>query len=337
MHGVKHRGDNSKSFHDFLENSTITYFSSGSCGLILLATLNTTESGFVHSGTHDTVKQLILKVSFLYESPSEDKIKKNIIQWGKHEFHVTSTNDFKREINIQTDIFTKTNSYLQSFCPAIAYATITQSIPSLFSHIKHMNTLQSYLGRYYSSLGIIAMEYADKYIPLCNLTDITVYKNMALYMLCRLAVETGYSHADFHMGNILICPEGNYFDGVKGTPLLLDFGYTVKIPIPILNKITSCMTHKNYTKVLTLLYSVPRSDGRFPSEFDPSYYGWVNGTFNPITRNRTSRFPDGLNINLHKLHLLREKKIAELVQTYNSHMYPLSEYEIRKNGFEGLA
>ena len=110
------------------------------------------------------------------------------------------------------------------------------------------------------NIGIIAMEFADSYTLLSGLQkkqtpktssmgyyddyilttnstpqqtiryeneahqldiDNELYINMTIFILLKLAYDTGYTHGDFHMSNIFINKNyNNYFKGIDGKPLL---------------------------------------------------------------------------------------------------------------------
>ena len=54
---------------------------------------------------------------------------------------------------------------------------------------------------------------------------------MTIYLLIMFALKTRYTHADFHAGNIMVNPDDDtYFDGIKGSVILIDFGAVRTIP-----------------------------------------------------------------------------------------------------------
>lgn len=121
---------------------------------------------------------------------------------------------FLNEINIQTDIFLKTISYLEPICPAPIYGNIKLPVDAkafldklivktrvggttrqVIEHIKlRINDTQI------PSLGIVCMEIAEGYDTLNNcyvdgtsINDIIKFECMARLEYIRLALQTGYS------------------------------------------------------------------------------------------------------------------------------------------------
>jgi hypothetical protein len=166
--------------------------------------------------------------------------------------------------------------------------------------------------KFIGSIGVVAMEFADEYRTLYSF-EISKYdypkdvKAAAMYLILELAIKTGYSHADFHGGNIMILKEKsgkdlNYFNynepsptlkngvpvkniytkgippstGFKGKPLLIDFGLAVKIPEDILKQVIRLYEKGHYISALRLISTVPRRDGyRIDTPDWSRNYGWV--------------------------------------------------------------
>jgi hypothetical protein len=168
--------------------------------------------------------------------------------------------------------------------------------------------------------GIIAMEYANNTKILYDLSpnvrpnsNYELYVNMSLYLLLELALKTGYSHADFHMSNIMINRSAvDYFDGIPGKPIIIDFGFSVKIPDPVLEEMRVLCYEHNYTEALRILCTVDRSDEDRIHNY-PKYYGWVCGTVAPFsTMNEIEREIES-EVNYQITQLISDRKF---VQTY---------------------
>jgi serine/threonine protein kinase len=193
-------------------------------------------------------------------------------------------------------------NYLQPICPGIVYSSFsrdesirilntinTNIIPTNRLNIKNiLDTIIDNLsnGRI-SKVGIIGMEFADNYSLLYNLKkspNFDIYHHMTLFILLKLAIETGYTHSDFHPGNIFINEnDDTYFKSdtgipILGRPLLIDYGMAQKIPIDKLNQIKTNCENKNYTDALKILCTINRPDGEVINNF-PTFYGYVCGTY----------------------------------------------------------
>jgi hypothetical protein len=295
------------SFFNYLHNCKISYYSCGKNSVILKATLDyNIESPYLHLNHHNfksPVNELIIKIVFLSTNfdPDHDIFCAEI----DHKITELAINDidiFINEVNIQTNIYFKTCKDFQPICPGIVYASYfknNNSIEKLFKLLIKLTTYttnyQSYKTRLsltnlldiyrsntsFNSIGIIGMEYAENYKIISNfLSDnihLKAYKNMARYLILKLCLETGYSHGDFHLGNIMINTSiDNYFNNILGNPLLIDFGYAVKINPEILDKIKDCINKKKYSNALLIIYNIPRLDGLDLTEtkYD-AYFKWL--------------------------------------------------------------
>jgi hypothetical protein len=209
--------------------------------------------------------------------------------------------NFKSEVNIQTDIFKKSTIFLQPLCPAILFSKvlndkekrelITKMIKIDMSVKKHKLPFKDtelditqLLTDNKLRLGIIAMEFEKDYKRLFDFIksqsisrEMKIkYINYGLYIIIKLALETGYSHADFHTANIMIHPTMDYFGEKSGRPLILDFGYSVKIPSYSMRKIQLCVKNRDYIAALKWICGVKRSDNStLIKESWATYYGWV--------------------------------------------------------------
>lgn len=306
-------------FDFFIKNSIVEYVSKGSFGVTFKAKLNKeyiSQSPYksTDSATYgEPVSTILFKLVFINDNT------------GKNGSTLSS---FYGEVNIQEDVYFKTMDYLEPICPAVVYSNVYTESPELnkiqlLEQIKNSTLINTYANKlldYFissqdvlGSIGVIAMEFADGYQTLHTFesknngrydfrTDV---KSAAMYLILELAVKTGYSHADFHGGNIMILQgkngkKLNYFnfnDGqsknevksiynktppyssllnFKGKPLLIDFGLAVKIPEETLTRVIKLYKAGNYIKALKLISMVPRRDGsRIDTAEWKRHYGWV--------------------------------------------------------------
>jgi hypothetical protein len=265
----------------------------------------------------ERVKYLIIKFAFLYNPDNnmywkEDKKdprkqildddKLNVQFDGLDNLALGLEEDLDREIEIQKDIYLKTMDYLEPICPAVVYSKIEKDPSQINRILNKLKTsaridsqasqiLNSFIQKRgdYDYIGIIGMEYAGGYETLHNLMyfpSVTrdnkkLYREMSMYLLLELADKAGYTHGDFHGGNLMINPSlRGYFKGIQGKPLLIDFGYAKKIEDPILSEIKGLCANRNYVTALQKICSVNRSDDLAIKDF-PSYYGWACGYVDP--------------------------------------------------------
>ena len=236
------------------------------------------------------VTKLVLKLTL------NDVISNNFHLGGSdHGVNSINLTSVIEELNIQTDVALKTLEYLEPLCPSPLYFNETISI-HLLREIAHnakndlkkilQKLMKHVLNKDVRSVSFIVMELAENYKSLHQIMletpSQTIYEYMAAYLLLKLAIETGYAHGDPHRGNILInLSKSNYFNGLSGAPLLIDFGYAAKMLPKAINKVKTFCNNKQYTNALNVLYEIPRKDGEkldshfmdyeyifnFPSEF----------------------------------------------------------------------
>ncbi len=216
--------------------------------------------------------------------------------------HSVLEDDFRNEINIQTDIFFKTITYLQPLCPGIVYSEIVKDksdiktfLTAIFNRcdselmpvINEINNICA--NNPDVSFGIIGMECAERYSMIGQAINnfkgspshVATLRAFGQFALLKLATDTGYSHNDFHNSNILLCESNNYFIEGHIMPLLIDFGRAVKIPPDILAKIKENIANKKYTDALSLLCDKSYAHEFLTSlEHVNSHYGWVCGDYN---------------------------------------------------------
>jgi hypothetical protein len=318
--------DTENAFKFFLDNSKITYLSEGSNGITFILTLDKSklsDSPYVSSDAKtygNPVQKIILKVVLISQKKSGTNIELNPPYNNNGNIEIinlvlANEKDFMEEIEVQKDVYLKTMNFLEPICPAIVYSNVCKGIErqKLLNKLLKSDSNRSFSDNYgnnetyhkiqslsnyatpeddkYDSIGVIGMEFADGYFVLDDLYSskkFKLYKEMTLYLLLVLALKTGYSHSDFHYGNIMINPnDGNYFiptnstePTVVGKPLLLDFGLSVKIPDDKLNMIKEYCDNKQYTNALNLLCTIKRKDDLDLAQ-GLFMYGWVCGAVDP--------------------------------------------------------
>jgi hypothetical protein len=268
----------SRKFLFFMENSTLTFITYGSNGLTVLATLNPQKispySSMDPSTYGNPINKIIIKFIVISVIPT-------IIPLNNGKLNSTLLNQVCDELNIQTDVTLKTMNYLEPISPSPLYFNGKIDYTYLIHTIKPRIVDDGSIGQQIlkktiddmiqfidttepknrsRAISIIGMEYAENYNILFRFLNDPNYEQyfyMSAYLIIKLAVDTGYAHGDYHQSNIMInTTKTNYFDGIVGAPLLLDYGYSSKIPIIILNGIKKLFLNKNYTKILEIISSI---------------------------------------------------------------------------------
>ena len=319
---------------------------------------------YINSDTYGTqVSQLLFKITFVDDVLARQRFS---LKSTNSEYSIIETDAFKKEVNIQTDIFLKSMQFLQPICPAPVFADVIENrdiivnvLNSLISNGDNDKTIKlleeiKYIMTHPKTIikfGIIGMEYMNNCVTMHQciaMTTITetnkkLYINMCLYLLLRLALETEYSQGDYHFSNILInLNQDDYFHGLKGGPLIIDFGLSRKIPPNILKNIKTKCVAKDYTGALKEMCKVNRSDDLIMANY-VSFYGWACGKYDQINDVEIIDFEPDTNDELKKLFELRETAIDELVKQFNEKhainknvpLLPLSN-ENKKYMFAGL-
>jgi hypothetical protein len=328
-----------ETFYDFLENSSISYLSNGANGLIFKVAVNPTyTSSYKYTNEeayNQPVTEIILKLTLMNDN--------------------NEIGNFKNEINVQTQVFKGSMDYLQPLCPAIVYADILDNRKSKneFINILIKNNHRwreskiPYLDNGYSlnsdiiysndiKLGIIGMEIATGYTTLWQIVrdnsvnddDKIRYINYSLYVILKLALDFEYTHGDFHGGNIMIHPDIEYFNGLKGRAMLIDFGYSNKIPEKQMEEIKRLVGSEKYIEALQRLCYIERSDTGFPEIYEwRKFYGWICNDWNSLLSDVENETNGEKKMENYKI-LLEYEKIKErrkLNETQNQHYIYLVE------------
>jgi len=346
--------NNKANFYNFIQNSDVKYFNKGSNGVIFTCKINirSYKSQYKHVDSNkfgQTVKKLIVKITLINEF-SEADYDPDVLE-DLTDFEKKPEEAFQNEVNIQTEIFLKTMNYLQPLCPAIVYAGILQDKgdkETFFDILKgrmgqpSIEICNEILGSEIVKdpaykIGIIGMEYAETYMPLYKYLNVSMnppttdrekkcYIYFGLFIILKLALDTGYTQADFHTGNIMIDKQNQYFKNsgtyiCYGSPLILDFGYAKKIPEETMEKIRKLCSEDKYLQALKEICTVERADDVIVNhEKYAEYYGWVNGTFDLLTNREPSSSYGIIYLNNEHLKLLfklRDDYIKQLVEEFN--------------------
>jgi len=281
---------------------------------------------------------------------------------------------FKKEINIQTDIFLKTISYLNPLCPAPIYASIKKDKTDARQFISKLKIPDKY-GLFSNAtnrlitgiisniddgsipyLGILGMEIADGYGTFYDFYSmhlhrprIRIYENMIRLKNLELALKTGYSQGDFHAGNMLVNPSvSGYYAEIPGNALIIDFGYANKIPAEKLQEIKQLVSENKFAEALKIFNTLVRSDNLSLSEY-PNFYGWLSYNYDNVTNlGVVYDMPHELaeeNVKLLALKQAEESATDERIAFYNSDShsgerdkYPLLPLSnaVKNSLFEGM-
>lgn len=362
----------------YLENSDISKLSKGAYGLTFRTELrigSVLPEYFLNLDVGEdfkrNIRELVVKLCVINTNNNEDNEIKNfhrqrygnvtsIIplarEFIKNNLDISPVNrdDFIKEVNIQTDIYLKTISYLQPLCPGIGYANILIDDrfrnPSGSTNINQriLNLLNiPYCTKQELNYGIIVMEMASGYITLheeiktlrkgieTNPKKKTVIENdiaIGLFMLIQLALQTGYTHGDFHFGNLLINDNyTKYFSIIEKRVLIIDFGRAMLIPPAQLEAFKQLCIYKNYTGALQIL-CVPPVANKYISNIEHNpFYGWVCDMFNygiysTKDKNKIKLYNDTINKRIDSCFILRQKQIDQNIVLMRDLHEQISEY-----------
>lgn len=273
-------------FKTFIRDANPTVLSQGTYGFV-------TKWELKAGSTNNTYKKIIptdefgnkittLIVKMCCVRPM-DEINEDEEQIDGNKLLSVSATEFINETNIQTDIYLKTINYLQPICPGIAYANIVpiklnplkccSSSPDLKKILNPMMRFILHNPNY--KIGIIAMEMAEN-LTSNNVSTNNDFSNIGRYALLNLALTTGYTHGDFHRGNILICDSTSYFNGVNYRPIVIDFGRSTKLPPDKFNQLKTFVSNHDYISALKILC---HSNAYVQNIAYSEIYGWVCGDY----------------------------------------------------------
>lgn len=135
--------------------------------------------------------------------------------------------ELDEERDLHTEIFKKSNNYLDPICPPLVYSGIYDNDKShtIANWLNHPNINNMFKENPKLGMGIIAMGYTTDYITMFNcinnLEDTPKgkelgkrYAFMAAFKLIQL-YDLGYMHNDYSLSNILINPKKQYSNSNK--------------------------------------------------------------------------------------------------------------------------
>lgn len=309
-----------QNFKEFMKNAEFSYLSAGTYGSVFIATLNDgaeSASKYKHMECNvygEPVKKLLVKFTAIDIDVPASSSSSGSTSSKSSNVKTVSHDDIRKEVNVQTIVFQKTMNYLQPLCPAIVYSgTFTPADTTIMNDViqsalskldktdesnhDKIKKVESLNPSTYS-YSVIAMELADGYVTMYSaLKDYTTPEQQKFltalmkYMVLEMALQTGYSHADFHWGNILFNPtDTSYFIPADGNPyemfgsaVLIDFGLSAPIPHAKLNAIKQCVENQQYDKAISYVCTVERSDTLDVRRF--AQYERVCNEFKHFTRN----------------------------------------------------
>ena len=365
---------------NYLENSDIRILSRGAYGITFKTSLRQNIPEYflnldVGNNFKQNVRELVVKLCVINVNNDEKTEKKyykeqkyeklNTInqrtrQFIKDRLNISPINrdEFIEEVNIQTDIYLKTVTYLQPLCPGIAYTNIIidNRIDNTGTSIneKILKLLRIPINNTII-YGIIVMELAKDYNTMHSILtkldeqnpqpkEIRDYRfNIILigfFMLIQLALETGYTHGDFHNGNMMV--NENYDTYFYNTPirmLIIDFGRTIKIPQLQMNMFRERCNNKQYLYALQILCNKPVANEYVANRQFNRFYGWVCDVFNygmfKITTNNEKekenekrRIIGLINNSIETLFIKRERQININIETMKDLHEQITEYPL---------
>ena len=279
-------------FHGFLANSSCELFKNGSNGLIFKLTIDDIKKSTYVSTNLETfgerVNTLLIKVIFVKRNNSVGENVELKSSTKALTINLATEPECQEEISTQKQIYLLTNDFREPICPAIVFdefLTEADTVPFLEQLLRCSTAdtdateiIRDIIVKITNfNICIFAMEFASGYSTLKK-TDPAIYKEMAMVLLLELALKTGYTHGDFHRGNIMINKTAKgYFGPIEGKPLLIDFGLSAKIPPRTQSEIEELCERRQYTEALNMLCTVSRKDGT-PITRYPAYYGWACGS-----------------------------------------------------------
>lgn len=341
--GIYLNANDKEAFKHFLLNSTATFFKTGSFGMTYVLTLNPgVDSKYLSldASTYGMqVRQILLKTVFVYPLKLSLDIKLNN---GKVEDKSTITvHDFYEEVNIQTDVYLKTMQYLEPLCPAIIYATIvrdpsnplTKTVLNMLSTAVTRDSIKKIIAYPNIGIGLIGMEITVVDVNISNtlcsyISEKLWYESYiakAYHTLIEFIIKTGYSHGDFHCGNLLVNDAiRNYFWGKRGKVTIIDFGFAEKLSQENYKKIKDLYDEKKYVEILSFLCDIPRKDGYIMDDWEG--YTSMCLKSQPQLDDAPGYIVNVQDINnkIIQLYSLREEAINNITTTFTQKHLPLS-------------
>lgn len=169
-----YEGSKDAAIDDFLKNSQIDFFNSGNFGLILKAKANKGYDSPYESLRYNTLNKpvdvLLIKLLLIEDKEEDEAVTSPPVIMDK-QFDSISSEDFQREVDIQREMFEKTNEKGDAICPSIIYDSADYDIDLLESSIKNNNLnedLRPLYELFSGEIGLIAMEILPNYNTIYN-------------------------------------------------------------------------------------------------------------------------------------------------------------------------
>ena len=297
-------------FMRYIAQGTFHILSHGAFGLTLHLTVNTPiEGGYTQftptPAFGEPVTSLVVKLSFVSDERVQIALSKQVA------LDTITRDEWQREIDIQTDVYKQTLAYLEPLCPAIVYSHVitphtTEGNMLCDPLIQHSSAnplvrmfIQTLREMPHIHMGIIGMECIEHAYTMHdmiqansgNLKLVELIKNVGRYMVLQLALQTGYSHNDFHGGNVLLTKQKGYFTGISVTPTLIDFGRARALSASVRSQINDWVQQGRYTDALALLCT-PEVADKHVANISNRQFHWLCGNYrmNPTDRRELERY-----------------------------------------------
>ena len=197
------------------------------------------------------VRTIILKLVFLNENAKKFQISEYYDdEYGDDLINLNNIQEsgFKNEIDIQTEIFTRSlDDFLEPICPSIVFTDILKTLHDTMSfairlarHVHPEDTtdagfilLQIRSNSHLSDfkIGVIMMECLTGFDKLSRFPKTEFNEGLAIFELWRL-YQSGFIHGDPHLNNFMYDPLYHYVEGTPGRALVIDFGSSYKHDLP---------------------------------------------------------------------------------------------------------
>jgi len=359
---------------DYLENSDIQQLSRGAFAVTYKTSLKQNIQEYflnldVGNNFKQYIRELVVKICVINVLNNEDNLETNVKALNSRtrkfidntlEISLVNRNEFIEEVNVQTDIYLKTVKYLQPLCPGIAYTNIitdnrnNNNGTSIDEKILNLLGIPIFIdskpNKTPITYGIIVMELANNYSTMHSILYYIDKKPqtpeiledrfhiiiIGFFMLIQLALETGYTHGDFHGGNMMVNKNyDTYFYNIPIRMLIIDFGRTIKIPQLEMEMFRERCNNKQYIQALQILCNRPVANEYVAKRQNNKFYGWVCDIFNygmfkntNITEIEIEQVNGKINNGIDDLFSKRERQINTNIETMKDLHDQISDYPL---------